>query len=179
MNRAMDVEEAFTRHGAAVARYCRRRCATVHDAEDATIEVFAVVCRRAPEIPPDPEALLWLYGIARRVVANQARGARRRERLWARLAAQPEPAPAPAASDAAAPLPRDVAAALAALAPADRELLLLAAWEGLKPAEIARVTGRPAPWVSSRLHRARRRFAAALDDDRAAARLTGGPSHAC
>jgi RNA polymerase sigma-70 factor (ECF subfamily) len=32
---------------------------------------------------------LWLYGIARRVVANQARNGRRRERLIARLRAEP------------------------------------------------------------------------------------------
>jgi RNA polymerase sigma-70 factor (ECF subfamily) len=38
----------------------------------------------------------------------------------------------------------------------------LTAWEGLAPREIARVLGLPAAVVSVRLHRARRRFAAAL-----------------
>ena len=169
----MDVEEAFTRHGAAIAAYCRRRCASVHDAEDAAIEVFAVACRRATDLPDEPETVLWLYGVARRVVANQTRAARRQERLWRRLAAQPR-AEVTGLDDAP-----PVAEALAALSPADRELLLLAAWEDLRPAEIARVVGRPAPWVSSRLHRARTRFAAALDAHRHDTRLTEGPSHAC
>src|SRR5262249_413273 len=52
--------------------------------------------------------------------------------------------------------------ALAALSPADRELLLLSAWVGLAPREIARVLGVPAPVVSARLYRARRRLAAGL-----------------
>jgi RNA polymerase sigma-70 factor, ECF subfamily len=46
----------------------------------------------------------------------------------------------------------------------DRELLLLIAWEGLEPSQTARVLGcsRNAPAV--RLHRARKRLAAALSD---------------
>ncbi len=171
----MDVEQAFTSHGAAIAAYCRRRCASAQDAEDATAEVFAVACRRARELPAEPETRLWLYGVARRVVADAARAERRRERLWQRLAAEP-PAVVPALGESAA----GVAQALASLSPTDRELLLLAAWEDLRPAEIARVVGRPAPWVSSRLHRARKRFAAALDAHPApSTRMTEGPRHAC
>src|SRR5581483_2026719 len=53
--------------------------------------------------------------------------------------------------------------ALAALDPPDREILLLAEWEGLAPAEIAKVLRRPAVTVRGRLHRARRRFRAAYE----------------
>jgi RNA polymerase sigma-70 factor (ECF subfamily) len=59
--------------------------------------------------------------------------------------------------------------ALAALAPRDRELLLLVEWEGLTPAEAAAVVRRPPVAVRVRLHRARRRFRAAYDAQTAAA----------
>jgi RNA polymerase sigma-70 factor (ECF subfamily) len=94
------------------------------------------------------------------VLANAERADRRRSRLTRRLTAQPAPVPAapPSAGGEAAAIAR----ALAALSPSDRELLLLAGWEGLTPAQIAQLLDRPAPLISRRLHRARRRFAAAL-----------------
>jgi RNA polymerase sigma-70 factor (ECF subfamily) len=52
--------------------------------------------------------------------------------------------------------------ALAGLAPADREVLLLTAWEGLEPARAARVLGVRPGTLAVRLHRARRRFARML-----------------
>ena len=38
-----------------------------HDAGDATAEVFAVAWRRMRSVPDEPDALPWLYGVARRV----------------------------------------------------------------------------------------------------------------
>ena len=95
----------------------------------------------AIRVPPAPEDRLWLFGIARRVLANAARAERRRRRLTERLKHEPghehvEPA--------------GLAQALAALGRTDRELLLLTGWEGLTPAEIARVLRRPAARASSR-----------------------------
>ena len=52
--------------------------------------------------------------------------------------------------------------ALGELSDGDRELLTLTAWEGLSAAEIAVVLDLRPNTVSVRLHRARRRFAAAL-----------------
>jgi RNA polymerase sigma-70 factor, ECF subfamily len=45
------------------------------------------------------------------------------------------------------------------LSDGDRELLALVAWDGLDVSEIARVLRLPAPVVSARLYRARRRLA--------------------
>jgi RNA polymerase sigma factor (sigma-70 family) len=45
--------------------------------------------------------------------------------------------------------------ALATLEPADREVVLLSAWEQLEPKEIAEMLGMPAGTVRWRLHRAR------------------------
>ena len=152
-------EACFRRNYADVARFCARRAASAHDAEDAATEVFATAWRRLGDVPDEPGDRLWLFGVARRVLANQARGARRRTQLVARLQAAAVPAPEPSTGSEAA---RVLARALAALSDGDRELLLLTGWEELTPAQIAVVLGRPAPLVSRRLHRARGRLAAQL-----------------
>ena len=56
-------------------------------------------------------------------------------------------------------------AALGMLAEADREVLLLAAWEQLEPAEIATVLGITRTAARSRLHRARVRLREQLGAD--------------
>jgi RNA polymerase sigma-70 factor (ECF subfamily) len=63
--------------------------------------------------------------------------------------------------DPVAALVHDV---LRRLTPRDREVLLLAEWEGLNPAEIARVLRCPVVTARGRLHRARRRFREAFDE---------------
>lgn len=157
-------ERCFERNYRDVARFCARRAATAEDAEDAATEVFATAWKRIASMPPAPEDRLWLFGVARNVLANQARAQRRRSRLDERL--RSAPAPAPAAPPGASMEARALAEALARLSPGDRELLLLTGWEELSPAQIATLLGRPAPVVSRRLHRARRRLAAALDEAR-------------
>ena len=145
-----DFERCFERNYGDVARFCARRAATDEDAEDAATEVFAIAWRRRDRLPGPPEDRLWLFGIARRVLANAARAERRRQRLMERLKREPE---------AGHVEPAGLAQALAALGATDRELLLLTGWEGLTPAEIARVLNRPSALVSRRLYRARRRLA--------------------
>jgi RNA polymerase sigma factor (sigma-70 family) len=157
-------ERCFERNYADIARYCARRTSTPEDAEDAATDVFATAWRRSSDMPREPDDRLWLFGIARRVLANADRAERRRARLTLRLSADRPPPPVPPASadDEAATIAR----ALAVVPASDRELLLLVGWEGLTPAEIARVLDRPATVVSRRLSRARRRFASALMTER-------------
>jgi RNA polymerase sigma-70 factor (ECF subfamily) len=155
-------ERCFTAHHAAVAAYFLRRCPTREDAEDAATEVFAVAWRRLEELPAPPEDRLWLFGVARRVLANQQRADRRRGALTARLQAvfatqTPQWEPPAQMSD-------EVAAAMARLSPAEREALLLVAWEGLEPARAAGAAGCSPAAFRARLHRARRHVAAALTD---------------
>jgi len=122
-----------------------------------TAETFTVAWRRAADLPPGAEARLWLYGVARRVLANHRRGERRHAIKTALL--RDELATAPSI------LPPDetpVARVFGALPDGDRELLALVAWEGLGNAEIAKVLGCSRNAVSIRLHRARRRFTRAL-----------------
>jgi DNA-directed RNA polymerase specialized sigma24 family protein len=73
--------------------------------------------------------------------------------------------PADAAFDVSSERALTVRQALATLPEKDREVLLLAAWEGLTPRQIAVVTESGSVTVRSRLPRARRRLRAALDDD--------------
>jgi RNA polymerase sigma factor (sigma-70 family) len=145
-------DEMFKAYKADVVGYCSWRASSAADADDAVSEVFLVAWRRLGDIPTGNAARAWLYATARRVIANQRRSRRRGERLRVRIAREP------AAGDAHASDHDRVHAALALLNERDREVLLLAEWEGLTTAEIARVLGRLEVTARGRLHRARRRF---------------------
>ena len=54
--------------------------------------------------------------------------------------------------------------ALRRLGPRDREVLLLAEWEGLTPSQLAAVVGCLTVTARGRLHRARLRFKAAFEE---------------
>lgn len=144
----------FTRHYAAVRRFALRRVG-VDDADDVAEEVFTTAWRRIESVPAEPATLPWLYGVARRTVSNHLRSDRRRRRLFARAASQPD-SPTPADPDA------DLLAALARLSEGDREVLRLVAWEELEPREMAAVLGCSAGTAAVRLHRARRRLSTEL-----------------
>lgn len=154
---------SYARHRTAIWRFLARRLGDDDLAEDLTSEVFVVAWRRRHDAPADE--LPWLYGVARRVLSNDRRAARveteRHQALAHQLATEPasrpSPLDAPATSDA-------VAAVLAALDERDREVLLLAAWEELTPSELATALGCRPNTARVRLHRARRRFIALLDD---------------
>jgi RNA polymerase sigma factor (sigma-70 family) len=163
-------EALFREHAAGIASYCRWRSRSPGDADDAVAEVFLVVWRRLEDVPEGEAVRPWLYATARRVLANQARAQARRSRLQERLSFQP--APSGREDD---PVAGRVHTALAALGPRDREVLLLAEWEGLAPAEIAKVMRCPAVTVRGRLHRARRRFRAAFESEDAADRARFSP----
>lgn len=149
----------FTEHQGHVLAYAMRRSGTSADAEDAAAETFVIAWRKWDSLPTD-DALPWLYAVARRVLANQRRGNGRRERLAA-LLRQDEDVTTPlrVGEDVDGPAFR----ALASLSPADQEILRLVAWEELGNQQIARVLGISPNAVAIRVHRARARFAAALE----------------
>jgi RNA polymerase sigma-70 factor, ECF subfamily len=149
------LEALFAAHSRDVLAYAARRTDQA-SAGDVLSEVFVVAWRRLDEIPCEP--LPWLLAVARRVLANQRRGARRRELLLDRVAAcgASETAPPLAISDSA------LRHALAALGERDRQALLLTAWEGLSAKEAALVLGCSTQAFIVRSHRARRRLAAQL-----------------
>jgi RNA polymerase sigma factor (sigma-70 family) len=148
--------ELYRRHHRAVWAYAVRRLPGGADAADAAAEVFAVAWRRRDEVPAEPETLLWLYGAARRVVANAARAAGRRDRLAGRLASLRD-AREPGLDLLPGAYP-EVLAALDRLGDAEREAIRLAVWEDLPVRDIARVLDCSPNAVSLRLARARKRL---------------------
>lgn len=162
--RRLCFEALFREHVAGVASYCRWRSRFPGDVDDAVAEVFLIAWRRLEDVPSGAAARPWLYATARRVIANQARSQARRDRLQDRLRVQPE---IPHFEDT--PVAGWVRDVLADLRPRDREILLLAEWEGLAPAEIATVMRCPAVTVRGRLHRARLRFRTAFQAQAATA----------
>lgn len=161
------VEDLFRAHAGAVLTFARRRVPPA-DAEDVVAEVFLVAWRRREEVPAD--ALPWLFGVARRVIANRRRGEARRGALVSRLT---EGGALPAGAYASEQVDAGALRALESLSDRDREILLLVAWEGLGRAAIASVLGVSRGAVAVRLLRAKRRFAAALDDSAALPRPFG------
>jgi RNA polymerase sigma factor (sigma-70 family) len=158
------LEDAYRSTGSAVLGYALRRSASREDALDVVAETFATAWRRRADLPVDPDEIRpWLFGIARRCLANTVRGSNRAARLGERLAAAFDETGA-VVPDPAASHGEDgrVHEALALLSPDDRELVTLIAWEGLTPAEAAEVLGIPAGTARVRLHRARPRLRAAL-----------------
>jgi RNA polymerase sigma factor (sigma-70 family) len=151
----------FDAHRRAVLGYALRRLDDPEDAADVVAETFLVAWRRLDDVPGGDGARPWLLGVARRVLANQRRGVRRRvglaDRLRSELATQMGDRQEPSGTDLT------VRRALAALSDDDREVLLLAGWEGLAPAEIGIAIGVSAVTARSRLHRARRRLRTELD----------------
>lgn len=140
----------FQAHADAVHRYLLRRGAGP-EAEDLTAEVLTVAWRRRADVPSGAE-LPWLYRTAGFVLANHRR--KGRPVPVAELPDQPDP------DDPALHTVRDdqVRQALAVLSPRDREVLLLAAWEGLAGEELAAVLGIGRGGADAALSRARSRL---------------------
>jgi RNA polymerase sigma-70 factor (ECF subfamily) len=152
----------FASYSSDIVAYCGWRADSSSDAQDAFAEVFLTAWRRLDELPGGDAARVWLYATARRVIANQRRSSRRRVALYERLALDAASAPRePVSSSHEETLVHE---ALGRLGPRDREVLLLAEWEGLSSTQIATVLGCLAITARGRLHRARRRFRAVFED---------------
>ena len=159
-----DDAERFT----AMYDACRRRVwayaaarAGRQVADEVVSETFTVAWRRFGDVPEPP--LPWLLGVARNVLRHTVRAELRRASFAAELHDWTDPG---AAEDDIADEVADRLAlrrALGTLGEDDREVLILAAWQGLGPRDAATVVGCTAATMRVRLHRARRRLAAALD----------------
>lgn len=156
LDRRRQVEALFAEHAAAVRAYAARRVPSAA-ADDVVSEVFVVAWRRLDDLPND--GLPWLLGCARRIIANQRRSVRRQAALRERLGRERT-----GASGGHSIADSVLGAALASLSKGDREVLMLTAWEGLEPARAAAVMGCSPRAFAMRLHRARRRLAAAMND---------------
>jgi RNA polymerase sigma factor (sigma-70 family) len=178
----------YEEHYRSIQAYALRRVEPADDVADVVAEVFTIAWRRLARVPEPPADRLWLYGVARRVVAGKLRSARRRRQLTARLQAShaadwnpgapgQEPAHslgqvlvhgAEANGAIGNGAERDgtereqLAAAIARLRPAEREALALVHWDELSHAEAAQVLGCSVNAVAIRVHRAKARLRDAL-----------------
>lgn len=157
-------EDLYQHCRPAVLGYVLRRCTSPEDAADAIAETFLTAWRRLDDIPAGEGRRLWLYGVARRVLANQRRGERRRFALTQRLITELAEMPKPAETAGAL---ANLTAAFKRLSDSDREILSLEGWEGLDAGEIAAVLGCSRNAARIRLHRARRRLAQQLNQQQA------------
>jgi RNA polymerase sigma-70 factor (ECF subfamily) len=154
-------EERFGRlyrdHVRAIAAYLRART-DQESAVDALARTFEIAWRRLSDIPEDPRA--WLFGVARRVLADQRRSAGRHQALVARISETI----ASNAQDHAGPFDarEAILAALMELPEQQREALLLVAWDGLSQREAAIVLSCSTSALAVRVHRARKRLRAAI-----------------
>jgi RNA polymerase sigma-70 factor (ECF subfamily) len=143
-----------------IIAYALRRAASREDAADVVAETFEIAWRRLDDVPAGHEGILWLYVTARYVIANQGRRLRRRQEVTTRLSEElhgielHEEAP----DEDGISLQRS----FRALSPDDRELLMLAGWEGLNAADMGRVLGCSPTAARIRLHRARSRLKAEM-----------------
>lgn len=150
------LDEWFRRYAARLHAYLLHR-ADAQTAQDVLQEVFVIAFRKAEQIPDPP--IGWLFGAGRRVLSNRMRGARRHDQLVDRLVHAAGVETDPDTAD----LKLAFAQTMAMVPPADREVLTLTGWYELTPTQAAEALGCTPSAYAVRLHRARKRLAAALD----------------
>jgi RNA polymerase sigma-70 factor, ECF subfamily len=158
-----------------ILAYALRRTASRDDAADVVAETFEIAWRRLDDVPTGQAGLLWLYVTARYVLANHGRRVRRRDEVTVRLAEELRGlelrVEAPDEESVAMRL------CLKALTSDERELLMLAGWEGLSAAQMGRVLGCSPTAARIRLHRARTRLKSEMADFEAAEKRPGPGRH--
>lgn len=154
--------DLFDRHATTMFRYLVRRVGP-DDADSLLGELFRIAFEKRTGFDvARAEARPWLYGIASNLLARHRQGEARRLDATARLVntsitASDVVSEVDARLDASR-LWADVAAAIATLPQAERDALLLFAWEGMPYGQIAAALDVPVGTVRSRLNRARTRL---------------------
>lgn len=150
----------FEENYALMRDYCLRRLST-DDTNDALADIFLVAWRKFASIPAGDDARLWLYGVARNVVANQQRSGARRSRLQSRLKQLADRTLEPGTETQVIRRSQDeeLLRAVGRMNPEEQELLRLKMWEELGHAEIGIVFGISAHAVDMRLSRATKKLA--------------------
>ena len=157
--------EVFERHFSLVYRFLSLR-AGEQSAADLASETFVIAFRRRTDYDLNrPDARPWLLGIAANLARGQHRRERRRRETLLRLGRE---RPLEPQDNALARLDADansesMRAAVAELAPDERDLLLLFACVGLSYDEIAEALSLPIGTVRSRIHRLRHKLRERLD----------------
>lgn len=153
-----DVHAVLATNGGRLLGFFANRVDSPDDAADLVGDVFLVAWRRSRQLPVDPdEARMWLFGAARKVLANHRRVGHRRDALDARIreriaaAIEPDDTYRVEVREAVRALPDPLA-----------EVVRLVHWDGFSLEDTARLLGIPASTARSRHARARELLRAAL-----------------
>ncbi|WP_043744530.1 sigma-70 family RNA polymerase sigma factor [Paramagnetospirillum magneticum] len=149
-------------------RYARALSGDVTQADDLVQDCLERALSRLALWRRDSNLRAWLFTILRHVWIDELRRRKVRPEHGGMDDAMDSAAAAPSQMDRLAV--RDLVAALALLAPEQRETVLLVGLEGLTYAEVAGVTGVPVGTVMSRLKRGRDRLALLMHGGEAALR---------
>lgn len=154
MQTEQDLEKLVHAYTPALLRYCTGLLGNEHDAQDAVQQTFIKAWQRRRTLREGENNIrAWLYRIAYRTALDMLRAAKR-------AAAYPTPEPLeqdPGISD-------ELRTALNTLAPLDRALILERVLDGLDYAALARIHGRPAAYLRTRYHRAKKQLAQRLKE---------------
>lgn len=152
----VDFEAIFAKLYPSLFRYLNRLTGDPDVAADISQEAFVRLLQRPL---PEADARRWLFTVATNLVRDWARAGERQRRLLRDSYRGPTPPARPDESAERSLRIAAVRAALAQIAPRDREILLMRE-EGFRYAEIAEVVGVAPGSVGTLLARALRRFAA-------------------
>jgi RNA polymerase sigma-70 factor (ECF subfamily) len=145
-----------------VLAYLARRANGHDQAADLLAETYLIAWRKLDRVPEGEQGRLWLFGVARNLLKKQAHHQHLQTGLINRLEQELRAtAPSPTLSDGA--WSERLRRAISNLPDKEREILLLTAWEGLAPREIATITRSSANAVRVRLARARSRVREELE----------------
>ncbi|ABS03756.1 RNA polymerase, sigma-24 subunit, ECF subfamily [Kineococcus radiotolerans SRS30216 = ATCC BAA-149] len=147
-------EQVYRDTRQALLAYLHRRAPA--DAADLLAEVYLVAWRRRDVLPAGEQQRLWLYGIARRLLAEHHRT--RADHASLDTVGEAVLTPWREGRDGETPRAAAVRQVLAELNDTDRELLTLTTWEHLSTTDAAHVVGITAGSARVRLHRARRKL---------------------
>ena len=157
---------AFDRFHRDVYGVLARLRGSLLDLDDLVQTAFLALPRAARNHDPAASARSFVIGVAIQVARRERRSLVRRWRLWQARAHDVDPPEGVADPEQHASDREDVAAlaaALAGLSHAQREVIILHEVQGMKGDEVARALGIPVNTVWTRLHHARAALRASLD----------------
>jgi RNA polymerase sigma factor (sigma-70 family) len=165
----------FERHGQAIYAYCFRRTADADRAADLVSVTFLEAWRRRTVALPGDKVLPWLFGVATNVLRNERRARRRYKAALDRL--PPALDEQDFAEEATDRLDyerrmREALRLLVRLSRGERDVFVLAAWQGLSPDDTAYALGISSGAARTRLSRARKRLALLSSTESAASSMT-------
>lgn len=157
--------ELFAAHAPFVAKFLWRMGAPNHEIEDLVQDVFLIAHLRGGFVEGQAQATTWLASIAFRVWSSERRRFRRHSEVHSEgaMARARDKGPTPVEALATVESLSRIRSVLEELDEPSRAILILVDLDGTPCVEVAKALGIPAGTVYSRLHSARKRFAAAYE----------------